>query len=477
MESIWRQGCKIRHREELEGEISCDTAVIGAGMAGILTAYKLQQAGQRVAVLEAGRIAGGQTENTTAKITSQHGLIYRKLMEKEGEEKAWQYAMANEAAVGQYRNIIEKEGIFCDFEETDAYVYGNDREKLMAEAQAAARLGLPAAFVRDVPVPVPSEGGVRFSHQAQFHPLKFVQALAEKLTIYENTQVRRVESHQLVTDRGQVNAGKIVFACHYPFVDFPGMYFARMHQERSYVLALANAPRLGGMFIGAEKGSYSFRDFHGYLLFGGENHRTGENSKGGRYEALEKKAKELFPGCRPAARWSAQDCMTLDEIPYIGNYAAKEPDWYVATGFQKWGMSTSMAAAMILRDMICGKRNPYQQVFDPGRFSLDLVPRMAEEGKQAVKGLARRFFQDPEETAAGIFKGHGGIVDLDGEKVGVYKDTDGRIYGVDIRCPHLGCELEWNPDEKSWDCPCHGSRFDYQGRVLAGPAQEGAGLE
>lgn len=477
MESIWRKSCHIKDREPLEGEVSCDVAVVGAGMAGILTAHKLQKSGKQTVVVDAGRIAGGQTEHTTAKITSQHGLIYHKLIKTQGREKAWQYAMANEAAVGQYRSIIEKEGIDCEFEETFAYVYGNDEGKLRAEAQTAARLGLPARFVGEVPLPIPASGAVCFDHQAQFHPLKFIQAIAEPLTIYENTAVRRVEETTLFTDRGQVSAKQIVFACHYPFVNFPGMYFARMHQERSHVVALENAPNLGGMFIGAESGSYSFRNYNGLLLFGGENHRTGENSRGGRYAALEEKAKELFPDSQVAARWSAQDCMTLDDIPYIGVYSSGQPNWFVATGFGKWGMSASMAAAMILRDMICEKPNPYCEVFDPGRFSAELIPQMAAEGKQSIKGLARRFLGNPEKTAGQIPAGHGGIVELDGEKAGVYKDENGSIYGVDIRCPHLGCELEWNPDEKSWDCPCHGSRFDYKGNLLDGPAQEGIGLE
>ena len=473
MESIWSQTCQIEERPPLPGDAETEVAVIGAGMAGVLIASALQEAGKRVVVLEADRIASGQTRNTTAKITSQHGSIYQKITRALGEDIARQYAMANEAALAEYRRIIAEKGIDCDYEEQSAYVYGDDPEALRAEAECAAALGLPASFTDKTTLPFPTAGAVRFEHQAQFHPLKFLKAIAEPLTIYEKTSVQTVGDHRLITDRGTVAAEKIVFACHYPFVNFPGLYFARMHQERSYVLALENAPPLDGMWIFADGSAnpYSFRTWKNLLLLGGGGHRCGENSAGGRYDELRQRAREWFPQSREAAHWSAQDCMTADGVPYIGPYAASRPDWYVATGFQKWGMTTSMVSAMLLRDRICGKENPYAEVFDPGRFDLETVTGVAEESGQAVKGLARRFFRIPAETAKKLAPGHGGIVFLDGEKLGVYKDEDGTLHPVDIRCPHLGCQLEWNPDEKSWDCPCHGSRFDRFGKLISGPAQ------
>ena len=473
MDSIWSQTCSLRDRQPLSGGRKTEIAVIGAGMAGILIASALQEAGARVIVLEADRVASGQTRNTTAKITSQHGLIYRKLTDTLGRDKARQYAMANEAALAEYRRIIVENGIDCDLENQCAYVYGSDAKTLRTEAACAQALGLPATFTADAALPFPVAGAVRFANQAQFHPLKFLAAIAEPLTIYENTPVKAVEDHSLVTERGTVTADKIVFACHYPFVNFPGLYFARMHQERSYVLALEDASFADGMWIFAdrEKNPYSFRHWKSYLLLGGGGHRCGENSTGGRYDGLRQKARKWFPQSREVAHWSAQDCVTADDVPYIGPYAPSRPDWYVATGFQKWGMTASMVSAMLLRDSICGRKNPYAEVFDPGRFDAEAVAGVMEESGQAVKGLARRFFQIPAETAKKLAPGHGGVVFLDGEKVGVYKDEDGTLYPVDIRCPHLGCQLEWNPDEKSWDCPCHGSRFDRYGKLISGPAQ------
>lgn len=472
MESIWSQTCRFRQREALPGDMKTDVAVIGAGMAGILIASALQEAGRQVIVLEAERIAGGQTRNTTAKLTCQHGLLYAKLIQTLGPEKARQYAQANAAALEEYRRIIAARNIDCDLEQRDAYVYGSNAAKLRKEAEAAAALGLPATFVEETKLPFPTAGAVRFANQAQFHPLKFLQAISEPLTIYENTSVQSVEENQIITTRGRVQAEQIVFACHFPFVNFPGMYFARMHQERSYVIALENAAPMDGMWIGAAQGAYSFRNYGSLLLLGGGGHRCGENSAGGCYELLRQQAARWFPGSREVAHWSAQDCVTADSVPYIGPYAASRPNWFVVTGFQKWGMTSSMVAAMLLRDRICGKENPWAEVFDPGRFDEKTLTGLAQESGQAVKGLAKQLFQIPAEAARELSPGHGGVVFWKGKKLGVYKDESGALWPVDIRCPHLGCQLEWNPDEHSWDCPCHGSRFDCRGKLISGPAQE-----
>lgn len=477
MASIWSESCAIPRRERLTRDIETQVAVIGGGLAGVLTTYRLRQAGKQVVILEADRIASGQTRHTTAKITSQHGLIYHHLVDVLGVEKARQYGLANEAAIQAYRTIITSEGIDCGFEELPSYVYSHTSQPLREEAEAAALLGLPASFVPSIDLPVRAAGAVRFERQAQFHPLKFVRALARTLTIYEETPVLTVEDHRITTREGSVTAEQIIFACHFPFVNVPGFYFARMHQERSYVLALENAPRIDGMYLGIGKDGYSFRRAGHYLLFGGEGHRTGENSQGGRYQRLENKARALFPDSRVAARWSAQDCITPDRVPYIGRYAASTPDWYVATGFGKWGMTSSMVAALLLTDQLQGVEHPWTPVFAPDRYDKRVLPAMAKETGQAVKGLTRQLFQFPQEASGSLPAGHGGIVSLDGKKRGISKDSAGDESAVSIRCPHMGCQLEWNPDEHSWDCPCHGSRFDCHGRRLSGPAQEDICLE
>ena len=471
MGSIWSQTCSIGRRPPLRGHLKTQAAVVGAGMAGVLTAYALQQAGLSVVVLEADRIAGGQTQNTTAKITSQHGLIYSRLIQSFGEETARRYAKANQDAVRAYQDLIDVQGISCDWEERCAYLYGPDVTVLQEEAEAARRLGLPASFTREVSIPIPHDGAVCFEGQAQFHPLKFLKVLADQLTIYEQSRVLTAEGDLLTTELGSVQAEHIVFACHFPFVNFPGMYFARMHQERSDVLALQGAPPVDGMFLGVGRDTFSLRTYGELLLLGGGGHRTGENTEGGRYDLLRRKAREWFPQSQETAHWSAQDCMPPDHVPYIGPYSSSHPGWYVATGFQKWGMTSSMAAATLLCDMIQGRDNPYAGLFSPSRLDPAALPGILKEGGQAVKSMVKRFFQIPAEAAKDIPAGHGGIVFLNGKKAGVYRDETGALHPVDIRCPHLGCQLEWDPDEKTWDCPCHGSRFDCLGRLISGPAQ------
>ena len=476
MESIWTQNCTIeKHQPLLENE-EVEIAVIGAGMAGILIAYHLKEAGKQVIVLEANHIGSGQTQHTTAKITSQHHLLYHHLLVNKGEEKARQYAMANQKAIKEYERIIKKESIDCHFEYQPSFVFSDDFITLEQEQKAAIRLGLPASIVEQVSLPVPVKYAIKFEQQAQFHPLRFLKALAKNLTIYENTFVQTVNDHMIVTTRGTITAQKIVFACHYPFLNFPGMYFTKMHQERSYVLALKNTTPLFGMYIGEwEEQIYSFRSYQDLLLFGGGGHRTGENSLGGKYEALRTKAKQLFPASYEVAHWSAQDCMPTDKVPFIGVYSNTKPHWYVATGFQKWGMTSSMVSALLIRDAILGKENPYAEVFSPQRFSTETMSGILCEGSQAVKGLSKRFFQIPEAKNLPIH--HGGIITVNHEKVGVYKDENEKLFCVVPKCPHLGCQLEWNPDELSWDCPCHGSRFDYEGNRLNGPAQKGVSHE
>ena len=472
MNSIWSETCQIPRRDSLPGDLVCDAAVIGAGMAGILIAAALQQAGCRTVVLEADRIGGGQTRNTTAKITSQHGLIYQNLISTFGRERAGHYAQANEAAVRTYRRLVQEQGISCGWEERSAYLYGSNAEQLQSEAQAAASLGLPARFTTRVSLPFPAAGAVEFQHQAQFHPLKFLKAISDKLTVFEDTPVLAVKGHTVLTRRGRGRAAHIVFAGPVPFVNVPGLYFARMHQERSYVLALRGASVSEGMFLGADPGGVSLRSCGGFLLLGGEGHRTGENPQGGCYDRLRRKARVWFPGCPEAACWSAQDCMTADGEPYIGPYAAGRPYWYVATGFQKWGMTSSMVAALLLRDLICSSAPAWADVFDPGRISPKAAAGILAESGHAAKGLAKCLFQIPGQQASDIPAGQGGIAFWGGKKSGVYRDREGAPHPVKARCPHLGCQLEWNPEERSWDCPCHGSRFDCRGRRVSGPAQE-----
>ena len=474
-ESLWSRTVELPRREQLTQNRVVDVAVIGAGMAGVLIAHQLARRGLKVLVLEARRVGGGQTRNTTAKITSQHGMCCDAMIRKFGEARARQCVSANEQAIAAYAELIQAQDVDCDFVRTSAWLYtAGNPEPLRREAEAARRLGADAHFASQVGLPVAATAAVRFDGQAQFHPLKFLRAVSDGLEIYEDTPALNVDGHIIRTPGGEVRADRIVFATHYPFVNVPGWYFLRMHQERSYVLALRSSWLPEGMYYGVDADGLSLRQAEGLLLLGGGGHRTGENSAGGRYEKLLEQARALSPGCQEVARWSAQDCVTLDGLPYIGNFSASTPDWYVATGFAKWGMTTSMAAALSIAGQICGDAPEWAAAFDPARFSLSASAQsLATDTALAVKGLAREFFTVPRETLDALPIGHGGIVEVDGQKAGVYRDALGHCHVVNPRCPHLGCQVEWNPDERSWDCPCHGSRFDMDGNWIDGPAQEG----
>ena len=473
-ESLWRQTEIIPGREALAGDLCVDVAVIGGGLTGILTAHFLGQSGRECVVLEADEIGGGQTGNTTAKITSQHNLIYDKLMQSIGKEKARLYAEANQKAIERYRILIEKYGIDCDWRECPAYLYTTENEELLRkEYRAAVELGLPAELTEQTELPFEVKLALRVQGQACFHPLKFLNRMAEDVKVYEHTKVLHVEGHLIETDRGNVVASKIVFAGHYPFVITPGYYFLRMHQERSYVLALRGTPPMQGMYLGIDLDGFSFRSAEDMLLFGGGSHRSGENAMGNQYQYLMQKAEKFWPDCRKVMEWSAQDCMTLDGIPYIGKFGKNTDAWFVATGYQKWGMTSSMVAALLLSDLVCERENPYVEVFSPQRVTIGASAKtFLQEGKYAAVNLWKEKFVPPKEVLEQIGPGQSGVVELDGEKTGIYRDETGKVYAVSVKCPHLGCQLVWNPDEKSWDCPCHGSRFDYRGRLLDGPAQE-----
>lgn len=470
--SLWRVEDKEKF-PRLAQDLQAEAVVIGGGMAGVLTVRLLQEKGVRAVLLEADRLGSGQTGNTTAKITAQHGQIYARLIREVGEEAARQYAQANQRAVKTYGRLVRALRIDCDWTECPAYLYTQaEEDPLREEAHAARQLGLDVIFTTETELPFSVKGAVRMNGQARFHPMRFLSSAAHGLEIYEHTRVCKAERDRVITEGGYVKAKHIIFASHYPFVNRHGFYFMRLHQTRSYVVALEKTQVLKGMYYGVDPGGLSLRPANGCLLLGGAGHRTGENQMGGRYRILEEAAKRLWPDCQVKTRWSAQDCMSADGIPYIGRYADSMPEWYVATGFNKWGMTGSMVAAMALSDRITGRDTTWAEVFSPQRFPLRAsAPNLLEDGRQAVKGLSRALAVPPKAKMERLPEGHGGIVEWDSHKVGVYRDERGKEYMISPRCSHLGCQVEWNPDEKSWECPCHGSRFDYQGRLICGPAQ------
>lgn len=474
--SIWMETVQLPRRDSLKGELAVEAAVIGGGLAGMLTAWRLRERGVRAVVLEANRVGSGQSGHTTAKITAQHGLIYHRLLAQLGEEGARRYAWANFGAVEEYRRLAEELEVDCDWVSCPAWLYSTaGRQALEREAKACQRLGLPVQLVEQTGLPFPVAGAVRMEHQAVFHPLKLLAALSQRLEVFEQTPVLGVTGQTLHTPQGRVRAEHIVFACHYPFPRCFGLYFARMYQERSYVLALEGAGKLDGPYFEVAPAGLSLRPWGDFILLGGGGHRTGENSFGGRFAQLEGQAARLWPDSRVAARWSAQDCVTLDGLPYLGRFSPTRPRWYVATGFAKWGMTTAMAAADLLSAQICGEEHPLEKVCSPRRFSWTAAAGLARQSGKSLQGLARSAFYRPARTLEQLRPGQGGIVSHRGKKRAAYREEDGTVHMISPYCPHLGCQLDWNPDTLTWDCPCHGSRFDVDGHLIDDPAKRDAG--
>lgn len=428
--SVWTNEVELPGFESLEGDKKCEVLVIGGGLCGILCAYYLTNKGVDCILVEADRLAGGITKNTTGKITSQHGLIYSDIVLTYGKEQAQMYYKANEEALEAYRQLAEN--IKCGFEEKDAYTYSlKSRELIEREVRCVKDLGGECSFEERTELPFEIKGAIRFCNQAQFNPLEFIKGLVKDINVFENTFVEGIENGVAVTEHGRISAEKIIVCTHFPFLNKHGVYFMKLYQHRSYVSAFENVPGLKGMYIDEDMKGMSFRSYGGLMLVGGGGHRTGKRGKA--WHEVNNFVKECYPLAKLKYEWAAQDCMSLDKIPYIGLYSKNTPGLFVATGFNKWGMTGSMVAARMLCDMVTGKGCEYEELFSPQR-----------------KIMHPQLFVNGVETTCNF------------------------LTPTVRRCPHLGCALKWNKHEHTWDCPCHGSRFEEDGELIDNPAMRDA---
>ena len=538
MKSYWIDSVKDAKKfKTLEDNIKTDICIIGGGLTGITTAYNLSKYKIRTVVIDKGRIGGQTSSNSTAKITSQHGLIYKYLIDSKGKDFARKYYEANEKAIKDIEDIIKKENIDCDFEHQPAYVYTQkieDVQKIKDEVEAVNSFGGKAKLVESNNIllnklscveigdnsqeklkisgdniekenlnlernminekmsnilPIKAIAGIKFENQAQFNPYKYITSLAKicsdsGVKIYENTKAIDVDTEDedeyyvITLENGcKIKAKYLIITTKYPIVNIPGFYFVKMYQSTSYAVAIQTKQRLfEGMYINSEDPTISLRtekfgdDY--LLIVAGFDNRTGAGiDVSSAYKYLEEVARSVYPQGQIKYHWNTEDCITLDKIPYIGDFSKMWDNCYVATGFNKWGMTTSNIAAGIITDKILGQKNEYEEIFKSTRLEpVKNIKEMTNMVKEGINSLVIKKLEIPKEEVNQIQNEEGKIVEVNGQKIGIYKDKEGKIYKVNPICKHLGCELSWNNLDKTWDCPCHGSRYDYKGNLIYGPS-------
>lgn len=454
MKSFWNNAENTKF-SKLDKDIEVDVCIIGAGITGISTAYNLIKAGKSVAILEKDLVASHTTGGSTGKITSQHGLIYKYLCETFDKEYARKYYNANEKALKNIEEIINTENIECDFEKKSAYVYtqyGTEMDKIKQEVEYTKKIGVNSSFATEIDLPLKIVGAIKFENQAQFNPVKYVNGLINVIVkkngqIFENSKVIDIEEKNnryiVSTESGKVLAKDVVVATRYPIINFPGYYFLKMYQSTSYAMVFyINTDFVTeGFYINVEQPTISLRTVKSgnknLLLIVGYDYKTGSEIIGNPFEYLESKVTKMYPGANKVASWTAEDCISLDKIPYIGNFSKVMNNIYVATGFNKWGISTSNIAADIITDKIMGRKNEYEEIFKSSRLNpIKNKEEMMNMLKESGNGIILRKIKDAPNP----------------------------------NCTHLGCTLSWNPIEETWDCACHGSRFTENGKVIEGPA-------
>ena len=490
-ESYWRDGIEFPKFPSLEEDIQVDVIIVGAGITGITSAYLLVNEGLKVAVIEAGEVLNGTTGHTTAKITAQHDLIYDEYIHNIGRSNARLYYEANTQALNFIKETVDQHKIDCDFSQQDAYIYATTEKyarKIEKEAEAYEKLGIEGGLVDSIPFDIEIQNAIVMKNQAQFHPTKYLVHLLQLIKekgglIFENTTAVNIETGEqpvVLTREGHRITSNHVLACsHFPFYEGTGLYSTRMYADRSYVLAVKAKKKFpGGMYLGADEPTRSLRSVtvngEEMVLIGGESHKTGQGIETmEHYKAIETFGDEVLGLEKIVYRWSAQDLITLDNLPYIGELTSGQPNILIATGFRKWGMSNGTVAGLLFRDRIMGYENNFEKLYTPSRFyAHPSLKNFFKENANVVGQLIKGKLDSPKTKPEDLSNGEGAVVTLDGHRKGAYKDDEGKLHIVDTTCTHIGCEVEWNNGERTWDCPCHGSRFSFTGEVIEGPAEK-----
>ncbi len=490
-ESYWLKNLTVPSFHSLQEDKQVDVVIVGGGITGLTTAYLLGNEGLKVAVLEADRVLNGTTGHTTAKITAQHGLIYDELVQNAGEHIAKCYYEANTEALHFIHQTIRQHKINCDFLQQDAYVYATTEQyaqKIQKEADAYKRLGIDGELRNSIPFEIPIQNALVMKNQAQFHPLKYLAhltkiAVEKGVEIFEETTAVHIETGEqpvvITRDGARITSHYVLSCSHFPFYEGAGLYSTRMYAERSYVLATKTKKKYpGGMYISADQPTHSLRSVliegQEIVLIGGESHKTGQSGDTlPHYEALEHFGEDVLGIEDILYRWSAQDLITLDKIPYIGAITPSQKNILIAIGYRKWGMTNSTAAALLLKDMVLNRKNKFEELYTPLRFHMNpSLKNFIVENANVLSHLIEGKLETPEKSITDLSNDEGAVISLNGHRKGVYRDIDGKLHMVDTTCTHIGCEVQWNNSERTWDCPCHGSRFSYTGEVVEGPAEK-----
>ncbi|WP_017811088.1 MULTISPECIES: FAD-dependent oxidoreductase [Paenibacillus] len=492
--SFWRATTELPSFPPLREELDVEIAVVGAGITGITAAYLLAKEGKQVALFDAGKVLDGTTGYTTAKVTSQHGLIYDHLRKHTDDQSAILYYEAAEEAKRFMQKLVEDNQIDCDWQEETAYVYvesdDDEFKNLEKEMEAYRELGIPGEWVESLPIPLRVKGAIALPGQARFHPVQYLKFLLMEFRVmggqvYENTMIEEVEDGDrprlLIQDQEfGVTCDKVVSGSHYPVTDQNGFYFARLQPERSYTLAIrAETPFEGGMYLSADEPKHSLRsatfDGQQYVIVGGKGHRTGQEEETTMHYADLETFSGMLLGIKDIPyRWSAQDLYSLDRMPCIGYVTSDKPNILVGTAYAKWGMTSGTLAAIMMTDMIMGRENRYTDLFSPSRKMplLERIKTAVSHNATVAKELVTGKLDFNRRKADDLEPDQGAVIWHHGKRTGAYRDPEGKLHVVDTTCTHMGCEVGWNEAERSWDCPCHGGRFSYTGEVLEGPPTE-----
>ncbi|HOO22069.1 MAG TPA: FAD-dependent oxidoreductase [Clostridia bacterium] len=467
MKSYWAEP-QIKAEGIFSGEK--DIVVVGGGIAGLITAFKLAESGKKVTVIEADRVLGGVTANTTAHIDCMESFIYAD-MAKKCFEKAKDFFFFQQEAIQEYEKLIKQYNIDCDFVKVDSYFYtSTEKDKLIDEFNTLKDIGAEVEFDENPHLPVDvAAAAFKLKNQAIFDPVKFLNALPKNFEIIENTRITDIDFKRkiLYTKEDKISADKIIIATNFPIINFPGWYFLRMYKSHSYAVALDKAQDIKGTYLNADESGLTFRNHKEDVIVGGYDHRSGRPYKCRSFNRLCEIGKRVADG-HCTHRWSANDCITFDDLPYVGYYSKCSKDVFVITGFGKLGMAKAMASAMLISDLINDVPNKYKKICNPHRrgqctwgFFKNLLC--------TIKNLLIMPFVPPFRCARSLKSGEGKIVFYKGVKSAVYKDEEGKLHALSPYCAHLGCQLKFNPDAKTWDCPCHGSRFDIDGNIITAP--------